>query len=177
MEAYLRTFNASESAREAGYKNAGTTGWRVLRRCQEKGFFSKELDKRAMPANEVLARLTEQAKGDIADIVRITDDGRVSVYDLQELQSMGLSRLIKSIKQTKDGLQVELYDAQAALVQLGRAHGLFIDKVAPTDPTGKKPYEQRPDLSKLTVDDLELLAGIAGRLNGAEGGAAEAEPE
>jgi len=52
-----------------------------------------------------------------------------------------LTHLIKKVKQkttiiqTKDGddvethwVEIELYDAQAAIVQLGKYHGLFVDR-------------------------------------------------
>lgn len=81
-----------------------------------------------MSADEVLARLTAQARADIADVVRITK-GRINVQDLRELQALGLSQNIKSISETRHRIAVEMYDAQAALIALGRAHGLFVDKV------------------------------------------------
>lgn len=58
--------------------------------------------------------------------------------DLAKAAARGKLHLVKSYN-AKDG-KIELYDAHAGLVDIGRAHGLFIDKTALTDPTGTKEY-------------------------------------
>jgi hypothetical protein len=55
-----------------------------------------------------------------------------SKVDLTQAELAGKMHLLKSFSRTvgqfTDTVKVELYDAQAALVQLGRAHKLFVDK-------------------------------------------------
>ena len=84
-------------------------------------------------------RLAEHARGDMGDFLDITSMG--FVVDLDKAKEKGLTHLIKKVKMrtqttvAKDGIEtethdteIELYDAQAALVQLGRHHALFTDK-------------------------------------------------
>lgn len=75
--------------------------------------------------------------GDI-DIVRLALEGKLELYapyiysggyvDLAALERDNKMHLVKGIKNTKDGLQVEFYDAQAALVHIGKYHALFTEK-------------------------------------------------
>lgn len=75
--------------------------------------------------------------GDI-DIVRLALEGKLELYapyilnggyvDLAALEREGKMHLVKGIKNTKDGLVVEFYDAQAALVHIGKYHALFTEK-------------------------------------------------
>ena len=91
-----------------------------------------------MPAEEVLQLLTEHARGDMGEFLDIESMSfRVS---LQKAKDLGITHLIKKVKErtvmtsNKDGeetethtFELELYDAQAALVHLGRYHKLFTD--------------------------------------------------
>lgn len=92
-----------------------------------------------MGKNEVLHRLAEHARGDIGDFLDISQVG--FEVDLTTAFEAGITHLIKKVRMhtvttlSKDGVEtetntveIELYDAQAALVQLGRYHRLFTDK-------------------------------------------------
>jgi len=48
--------------------------------------------------------------------------------DMVKAAENGKLHLVKKLQETKYGLKIELYDAQAALEKIGRAHGLFTDK-------------------------------------------------
>ena len=51
------------------------------------------------------------------------------MVDMAKLKDKGLTHLIKKFKHNpKGGIEVEFYDAQSALVHLGKVHGLFIDR-------------------------------------------------
>lgn len=52
----------------------------------------------------------------------------VSELDLRKVIADKERGIIKSVKHTKDGVQVEMYDAKDALVTIARTHGLLIDK-------------------------------------------------
>lgn len=136
VEEYLRCWNASEAARRAGYKGrANTIGERLLSNVDIQTLIRARLDALKMGTDEVLARLAEHARGDIGEI--ITKTGRV---DLALAKREGRTHLIKSVHRDRGGSRVEMYDAQAALVQIGRALGMFVDKTALTDPTGQKEF-------------------------------------
>jgi hypothetical protein len=80
-----------------------------------------------MEADEVISRLADMAKADIANFVNTDVPG--GIPDLKTAKERGLTRLIKSISWTKQGVKIELYDAQAALVHIGRHLGLFTDRL------------------------------------------------
>lgn len=133
-EVYAITLNQSEAYRRAynyAGPNAAQYGARVMRKEGVRKAINERLHERTMSADEVLARLTEHAEGDIATM--LDDDGRVTLSKPE-----AKTRLIKKIRvrtlshdddeEVKD-TEVELYDSQAALVHLGRHHKLFTDRI------------------------------------------------
>lgn len=141
IEEYLRCWNATEAAKRVGYseRTARQQGSRLLSNANISAEISTAISEKAMSADEVLKRLADMARGDMGDFLDITSMG--FVVDLSGAVEKGLTHLIKKVKQrtttsvSKDGteteihdIEIELYDAQAALVQLGRKHALFTDK-------------------------------------------------
>jgi len=121
LEEYFKCWNATEAARRVGYKWPDKQGPRNKALMQAE--IDARLDEMAIPANEVLARLGEQARADLGDY--ITQGG---LLDWEKLKEHGLSRLIKKYKITQDAMgrikyEIEIYDAQAALMHLDRYHG------------------------------------------------------
>lgn len=51
-----------------------------------------------------------------------------NVLDLQKIIEDKERGIIKSVKHTKDGVQVEMYDAKDALTTTARMHGMLVDK-------------------------------------------------
>ena len=127
VEEYLKCWNASEAARRAGYAHPGQQGHRLLKNVEEiQQAIKQHLAETAMEADEVLARLSDQARADIADFITVDEEtGKFSI-DLRE--SKGKTHLIKSAKETKDSTIIELYSSQSALVQMGKAHGIFEER-------------------------------------------------
>lgn len=126
VEAYLTCWNASEAARRAGYsaRSAGSQGHDLLKNPEIQAAIAARLDELKMGADEVLVRLSEQARADVGPYLQITENGTLAI-DLVRMQLDGQTHLIRKIKQTQYGIELELYDGQAALIQLGRAHRLF----------------------------------------------------
>jgi hypothetical protein len=105
-----------------------------------------------MSADEVLCRLSDIARGDIADLMDITSAGftfRLLVKDENGNRVVNQNtKLIKKIKQKVTTIlgkgesddreiietELELYSAQEALNTLGKYHKLFVDR---TELTGK----------------------------------------
>jgi phage terminase small subunit len=132
ISAYLANgFNATQAAIEAGYSpdTARQQGSRLLTNVDIKSVLDAKLTEQAMSANEVLARLADHARGDMRDFAALT---------LENLGTHPRGNLIKKLKldvnfdsQNKAHHFIEsfeLYDAQAALIQLARVHGLLKDK-------------------------------------------------
>lgn len=151
VEAYIASgSNATEAARRAGYKNPNKLGPRKLVEVGIRDAIAARVQaaKDCMGADEVLERLTEQARGDIADFV--DEHGRL---DWRKAKATGRTRLVKSIAQTKYGPKLEVYDAHAALVDLGRHHKLFTDRV-----------ERAPEETAAEQAKADALAAIGGAL-------------
>jgi hypothetical protein len=122
------------------------------------------LTEKAMSADEVLVRLAEHARGSMAEFIHVDEYTGIATLDLRAAEKAGKLHLIKSYQDASDkfGAKLELYDAQAALVQVGRAHGLFIDKTALTDPTGEKEYGDYREELERRLAGLEAAQREAG---------------
>lgn len=82
-----------------------------------------------MDTDEILVRLADHARGTMADFLNPT----LETLNLARAEQAGKLHLVKKFSHTitekSENISIELYDAQAALVQLGRAHSLFTDNV------------------------------------------------
>lgn len=134
VEAYLQTWNATKAAKMAGYseKTAGSIGSENLQKPEIASRVRARLSEKAMKSDEVLARLAEHARSDIGELV----DPATMTLDLKKALNEGNTRLVKKIKQTTitgdekqtEIFEFEMYDAQAALVHIGKHLGLFTEK-------------------------------------------------
>ncbi len=133
VEYYLGTANAnaSKAARLAGYANPRVSGCNLLKRPEIRALVQARLNVVAMEANEVLEQLTAHARGSMADFISFDEHGEPFV-DLQKGSVAGKLPLVKRIGNRGGAWEIELYDAQSALVQLGKYHRLFIDKIETT---------------------------------------------
>jgi len=97
-----------------------------------------------MTKNEVARKLAEVARGVPEDFIVPADvtigsgDDVETItgwaVDVAALKKARLGHLVKGIKTTANGQNIELHDSLAALDKLARFHGMFIDK---TELTGK----------------------------------------
>lgn len=141
---YLIDFNATQAAIRAGYseKTAYNIGWENVNKREDiRAEIDKRIEERAMSADEVLIRLTDFGRGDLAHY--ILPDGEL---DLEALRADGMGHLLKKFKKgakttiLKDGREMrsewaeaELYDAQAALNTLAKIRGLTDKSPAGTE--------------------------------------------
>lgn len=166
---YLRCFNATEAAKRAGYsaKTANEQASRLLANVSIRAEIDRILDERMMGAKEVLDRLSDIGRSDIAQLMSVSSNG--FSLDMVMAKELGLTKLIKRIKQKtitypgKNGdedreettLEVELYDAQSALVTMGKQHGLFATKVELTvyDSIARK-LKTSPEQARLIAERI-----------------------
>ena len=158
VEAYLRLWNATEAYLvaypKASRATAGRNGSILLKNTDIAAAISARLKEMALDADEVLARLSDQATANVAAFFCYAPDGRVTGVNTEALQKRG--HLVKKIKVDPEKIEIELYDGQNALVQLGRYHGLFTDKHDLTN--AGQPF----DLSAWVDVRRERLDGVAG---------------
>lgn len=147
IEEYLKDYNATRAAERAGYGGDDSTlaaiGSENLRKPKIASRIRHRLRESAMTADEVQMRLAEQARGTYASY--ITPEGGVDVAQMVE---DGKVHLIKRMRDTKYGMDIEFYDSQKALQLIGRAHGMFKDRVNAYD----------IDVSELSDEQLRRIA-------------------
>lgn len=152
VEHYLMCWNATEAARRTGYsgKTANQQGPRLLVNAGIQAAIQERLSTMKMSADEVMVRLADHARGSIESFLDNDDDLNIS-----QARRNGKLHLVRKLRRTqrtdKDGgttttLEVELYDAQAALAHIGHVLKLFVDRV------------EQLDLSQLSTEQLERLA-------------------
>ncbi len=139
---YLKSWNATKAAIAAGYseRTAYSIGSELLKKPEIASHVRERIEANAMTANEVLGRLAAHARGDIMDLV----DPHTFTLDWDKAKERGATNLVKKVKQTiinnekteqqTEIFEFEMYDAQAALVHIGKQLGLFVSK---TEVTGK----------------------------------------
>jgi phage terminase small subunit len=154
VEAYLKTFNATQAALDAGYspKTARSQGARLLTFVDIAAEIKKRLDEMVMSADEVLRLLSRQANASHKSWVKVDKDGRI-YFDFSDPEAQENLDLIKKIKtktrHEREGkkdfevewVEVELYDSQRALELIGKHHGIFVDRHEITGEVVLKQYE------------------------------------
>jgi phage terminase small subunit len=136
---FLDTWNASEAARQAGYKGrADSVGSQLLGNIEIAAEIARRIEDEGVKKSEVFLRLTEQARADIGDFLSIGPDG-LAYIDLTK--SPGKVHLIKRYQKGRNGATIEMYDAQRALELLGKALGVLRENVH---------VEQREELTVTT---------------------------
>jgi hypothetical protein len=150
---YIQTSNGVESAMVAfgitDYSTAGVTAHRLLKKPKIRLEIERRLGVAVASSQEVLERLTQQARADLGEILE--PDGS---FDVQRAKRRGKSRLLKKIKYDKDTgklVELEIHDPQAALEKLGRFHKLFTDRIETSDGPG--------DPTRL-ASDLTAVLGV-----------------
>lgn len=121
ITAYLECRNATEAAKRAGYSedSAYQLGYKNMHHAEIKAAIEQHFAAVAMTAGEVLALFAEQARAKYAPYIK--EDGSV---DLGGLVRDGKAHLIKSIKKTKYGTNVEFHSVEGARETIARVHGL-----------------------------------------------------
>lgn len=169
IDNYLISYNATQSAIAAGYSQNTATeiGYENLRKPHIAEAIQRRLQESAMSADEVLMRLAEHARGDLDDVLNSEGD-----LDIKKARRAKKTRLIKKwtrkhrvftndegvTEETTDS--IEMYDAQAALVHLGKHHKLFTDK---QEITGKDGGPIEHDHRSELLRKLAALADDGGR--------------
>ena len=129
VEYYLQNPNGVEAAKKAGYKGNNKQLSVVAAENLAKPSIANHVKQRitdeVMTSNEVLQRLSKQARASVLDLLDDKGD-----FDIKDVRKRGVADLVKKIKVTQNVLgdktyEYEVHDAQAALVHLGKYHKLF----------------------------------------------------
>jgi phage terminase small subunit len=182
IEEYLLCWNSSEAVRRSGYTGKpNVVGPRLLANVSISAEIEKRLREKHLSADEVLSRLADMARSDISEFCDIDTPS-----DLKKETLKGKTHVVKKFKKFvtkgRDGteyinIELELYDAQAALLNIGKHHGLFVDKI---EVKLEKEIDTILDVleSVLDVDSYQrALQALSTRIGNSETGTETAKTE
>lgn len=145
VQAWMATHPRSSYAAAA----VSVSKWLKKANIQEE--IRERLKEKAMSADEVLARVSDHARGNHQHFIRINSDGFVE-FDFSHPDAQNHLHLIKKIKTKRtrrlegrgknaepwedEWIEVELHDPQRALELLGKHHKLFIERTEHSGPDG-----------------------------------------
>lgn len=168
---FLCNMNATDAYQavypKCSYDTARANSSRLLTNANISAEIQRRLKEKQLSADEVLSRLGDMARADIADFADIK-----SASDLESEDYKGKTHVIKKFKhkvtrdqlgREKEEIELELYDARQTLVDLGRHHKLFIDQL---EVSWKEEVADLLRKGDLTLDDIkdELGADVAKEL-------------
>jgi hypothetical protein len=119
--------NATAAARKAGYAQPRMAGSRLMTNDDIRAAVEGRTEALAMEQGEVLIRMAELAAGDIGEFLAIKGDAWK--VDIRKVKRHGY--LVRRIRATKDGPELELESRFAALVKLGEYFGLWNREAPP----------------------------------------------
>lgn len=124
---YLRCWNATEAARRAGYRgddaSLAVIGHENLRKVKIADEIAQRVSENAMGANESLAAMSEMARLDIGNFLRV--QGGIPFVDFEKAKAEGKLGLVKKITYGKGTISFELYDRQRAIETMMKHNGLL----------------------------------------------------
>lgn len=146
VAAYLSCWNGTEAMRQIrGGKDSalGVAASTMLRKPRVRAAIAAAIDGKAMTAAEVLLRLSLMASASIGEFMDAA--GNIDTRSARARHNMFLVKKLERRTITTGSARnpkvevierIELHDPQAALVHLGRWHGLWVDKTEHTGANG-----------------------------------------
>lgn len=149
VEEYLQCWSASEAYRRVYPKAKKNTSWSgacaLMRKHEVREEIENRLKTMRMSANEVLARLSDQARASLLPFLSISKDGYAS-FDFSTPEARDSLINVKRLAIKQDGeIVIEVVDSQSALEKLGKHHKLFNDRMEVTHVLNVEGYERMLD--------------------------------
>jgi len=149
---FICGLNGYAAAVKAGYseRSAYVTASQNLRKPNITKAIQERLAEVHLSSDEALAILATHARGDVAQLMDVSGVG--FNLDMSKAQALGLTKLIKRVKQKttiysakKESeedrevteLEIELYDAQSAIDKILKVQGKYVDRHELTGKDGK----------------------------------------
>lgn len=150
---YLKCFNGAQAARNAGYSERSiySIAYENLRKPEIRKEIDARLKEVRMSSDEVLARLSDFARGSHRPFVKISDDGFIS-FDFSNPEAVDSLHLVKKVETKRsrrlngkdesaeewedEFVRVELNDPVRALELIGKYHKLFVERQEHSGPNG-----------------------------------------
>ncbi len=127
--AYLKNgFNGTKAAREAGYKGSDAVlaqiAYENLRKPEIVAFIKSQMSEMVMSAEEALVRLSMTARGDLGEFANMSESELVNHPQSHLLHTIKRRTIPQKNAEPIVELEIKLYDAQAAQIQILRQHAL-----------------------------------------------------
>ncbi len=147
---YLKDHNGTQAAIRAGYskRSARAEACKLLTKADISEAIKARIAEKTMDSDEVLTRLADIARGNLADLMDVTTSGfTLELMKKDEVGNLVVkpeTKLIKKIKQKVTTFvakkesdedreivetEIELYSAQEALNTIAKLNGMITDKV------------------------------------------------
>jgi len=178
VEEFLIDLNGAGAVVRAGYSKRGAKqkAYKLRQTPEIQDAIAAAIQARskrtAADADAVIAELNLIAFSNMLDYMTIRDDGTVAIDFSAVDRDQGAAILELVVEEYTDGkgdnarpvkrTKFRLADKKGALVDLGRHLGLFPNRHEVTGKDGG-PIRVRPDLSKLSEEELDVLERIIGR--------------
>jgi hypothetical protein len=117
-------FNGTRAARDAGYKHPDRAASRLMSDPKVRAEIESRFEAHHVGVKEIIGRLGEQARGAYGDYIKTN-----GAVDIERLVEDGKGYLIKSTRNTKQGIDVTFHDPQRAIELIGKHSRLFDDYV------------------------------------------------
>ncbi len=114
--------NATEAARMAGYAWPDKSGPRLVGTRRISAEISKGVADAAMSAEEVLARLSEIAQGDLRPFLEQNEKGE---WRFNLAKAKRKSSIIKKVRLSRGSTEIEIHNPLDALDKLAKYHKLY----------------------------------------------------
>lgn len=119
---------------EAKQKTAQTESHRLLKKPEikeeiqriQREIHSMEKRKHVLTQENVIENLSDIATADITEIISFQRD-KVVLKDSQSIQKLGLGKIIQSVKQTRDGVQVTLPNRVKTYELIAKCYGMLTE--------------------------------------------------
>ncbi len=191
VDEYLKCWNGTTAYQsihpKASYATARVNASKLLAKTNIRAEISRRLKLQSMESDEVLARLTDFARGSHRPFVKVNQNGAI-YFDFSNPEAMEHMHLVKKIKTKRtrringkgedaeewedEWVEVEVHDPQKALDLLGKANKLFTVKHEHTGKDGAPLILSALDFKALTKyltdDDLETLEKANGIIERAQ---------
>jgi hypothetical protein len=142
VNAYFGTRAYMSLHPKAQYDSARSSAPEILAKDSVKAEITRRLKEQAMSAEEALTRLGNMARAELHPFIKIDEDGFVwfNFADPEAKKHLYLIKKIKTKRERRIGdgsadawegewVEVELYDAQAALRDILKMHGKLVEKI------------------------------------------------
>jgi len=154
VDSFLRTFAPLTAMQEAGFERCSNLlANRLLQKPEIKAEISRRMSSTIMSKEEVLWRLTLQARNKYSEYI-----DAVGKVDLGKMIQDGTIHLVKCITPTRYGVKVEFVDGQRSLELIGKHYKLFTEKIdlggaVTVNVVYEDPIELDPD-DGLTLEEM-----------------------